>query len=124
MKIVYIAGQLTTGWDGKDREYLVNNVRKAEQYQIALANSGIGSFCPHTHACFHHEKGGTAPDEYYYKLGMEFLKRVADAVLAVPGWENSKGAKIEVEWAIKNNLPIFYPHSPQDIGNIIEWAKK
>ncbi len=122
MKIIFIAGPLTTGWDRKNREYLANNIREAEKYQIALINAGIGCFCAHAHTSFHHEKGSTAPEEFYYEMDLEFLKRTADAVLAVPGWENSKGAKREVEWAIANGLPVFYPKSPDDIDNIVKWA--
>lgn len=123
MKIVYIAGPLTTGWDGKDRVFIENHVRNAEAYQVALANLGIGAFCPHTHSSFHNEKGGKASEAYYYELDFEFLKRASDALLAVPGWEQSKGATSEVEWAIKNNIPVFYPTSPEDLAEIIEWAK-
>jgi hypothetical protein len=124
MKIVFISGPLTTGWDGKDRNFILNNVQKAEAYQIALANEGIGSFCAHTHTSFHHEKGSVAPDQYYYELDMEFLKRSADALLAMPEWESSNGAKTEVEWARDNNLPIFYPTSHTDIKEVVEWAKE
>lgn len=124
MKIVFIAGQLTTGWDGKDRSFIENNIRRAEQYQLALANAGVGAFCAHTHTAFHHEKGSKASEDYYYEMDLEFLKRVADAVLAVPGWEKSKGAKYEVELAIKNNLPVFYPKSPEDIKEIISWSQR
>ncbi len=124
MKIVFIAGQLTTGWDGKDRKFIENRVREAEKYQIALINAGIGCFCAHAHTSFHHEKGSTAPEEFYYELDSEFLKRSADAVLAMPGWDKSRGAKKEVEWAMENKMPVFYPESPDDINEIIKWAFK
>jgi hypothetical protein len=122
MKIVYIAEPLTTGWDGKDREHIARRIKDAETYGVVLANAGIGFFCPHAHTAFHHEKGSVVPEDYYYELGGEFLKRSADAVLAMPGWENSVGAKFEVELGIKNNLPIFYPKSIDDLDEIIKWA--
>ena len=124
MKIVFIAGPLTSGWDGKDRKFIEQKVKEAEKYQIALINAGLGCFCAHTHTSFHHEKGSKASDAFYYEMDLEFLKRSADAVLAMPGWEKSKGAKNEVEWALKNNLPVFYPQSPDDLGEIIKWSKK
>lgn len=123
MKIVYIAGPLTTGWDFKDISYIKEKIHAAEAYQVALANDGIGAFCPHAHTQFQGEKGSIAPESYYYELDLQFLYR-ADAVLAMPGWEKSVGAKIEVEWAKENNLPIFYPKSPDDIGDIIDWNNK
>lgn len=123
IKVVFIAGPLTTGGDGT-REYFAKNIQTAEQYTVALANVEIAFFCAHTHTSFHHEKGSKAPEEFYYQLDFEILKRAADAVLAIPGWERSYGAKREVEWAKANGLPVFYPKSPNDIDEIIAWARK
>ena len=125
MKIIYIAGPLTSNAPTEQparREFIANNVKKAESYQIALANAGIGCFCSHTHTTDHHIKGSTASEEYYYELGLEFLKRCCDAVLAMPGWEQSRGSQMEITLAKDNNLPIFYPGSPDDIEEIINWA--
>lgn len=122
MKIVFIAGPLTTGGDGS-RECIANNLKNAERYSVALANAGIGYFCSHSHTCFHNEKGSVAKEKYYYDLGLQFLKRMADAVLAMPGWEKSFGAKREVSWAKKNKMPVFFPKNPNNIEDIIEWAK-
>ena len=127
MKIVFISGPLTSGAGSEQparKEYIANNVKKAEAYQIALANAGIGSFCAHTHTMNHHEKGSKAPEKYYYELDLEFLYRASDAVLAVPGWEKSQGAKAEIEWAKHHKLPVFYPKSPDNIDDIIIWAQK
>lgn len=124
IKIIYIAGPLTAGWDGKDREYLATKIKAAENYGVVLANNYIGFFCSHAHTSFHHEKGSTAPEDFYYTLGKEFLKRSADAVLAMPEWENSIGAKMEIELAKELNLPIFFPKSPDDLDEIIKWVKE
>jgi len=85
MKIVFISGPLTTGGDGS-HEYKAKNIQTAEKYAVALANAGIGFFCAHSHTSFHHEKGSTAPEKFYYNLDFKFLKEIADAVLAIPGW--------------------------------------
>lgn len=121
MKIVFISGPLTTGWDRKDANFIGDRIKEAERYQIALINAGIGCFCAHTHTANHHLKEGRAPEKFYYDMDMEFLKR-ADAVLAMHGWEDSDGAKKEIEWAKENNLKIFYPKSPDDLDEIIKWA--
>lgn len=120
MKIIFIAGPLSTGGDGS-REYKAKNVEHAEKYTVALANAGIGFFCAHSHTSLHHEKGSRAPEQFYYDLDFEFLKNVADAVLAIPGWEKSLGARREVEWARANGLPIFFPKSPENIKEVIAW---
>jgi len=122
MKIVFIAGPYNG--DGSF-ESIEENIRKAEKYQIALADNLIGFFCAHNHTeHFNSGRGATAPEVFYYELDFEFLKRMANAVLAVPGWEKSWGARQEIEWAEENNLKIFYPKDPTDIKDIIKWAKQ
>lgn len=120
MKIVFIAGPYKG--DGTF-EAIERNIREAEKYQIALANRGVGFFCAQNHTeHFGSRKGATAPEDFYYELDLQFLKRVADAVLAIPGWESSFGAKREVEWAKEKGMKIFYPKDPADIEEIVQWA--
>lgn len=120
MKIVYIAGPYTG--DGS-YESIERNIREAEKYQIALANKQVGFFCSHNHTGHFGKKGAKVPEEFYYQLGMQFLRRAADAVLVLPGWDSSWGAKREVEWAKQNGLPIFYPKDPENIEDVVKWAK-
>lgn len=120
MKIIFIAGP----YFGKgDSDEIEKNIREAEKYQIALANLGVGFFCPHNHT-EHFERKANAPEEFYRELDMAFLERTADALLVIPGWETSEGVKAEINWARKNNLKIFFPKSSNDLEEIIEWAKK
>lgn len=114
MKIVYIAGPYFG--DGK-KETIEKNIREAEKYQVALANKRIGFFCSHNHT-EHFQEKANAPEDFYYELDSHFLENIADAVIAIPGWENSNGAKKEVEWAEKNNIPVFYPKSPKNLKEI------
>ena len=87
MKIIFIAGAYTG--DGS-RESIEQNIRIAEKYAIALANRHIGFFLTHIHTeHFSSGKGATAPEAFYYALDFEYLKRISDAVLFIPGWENS-----------------------------------
>jgi len=118
MKIVFIAGPYFGDGDfGK----IERNIRKAEEYQVQLANNDIGFFCPHNHT-EHFERKAKANEKFYRELDMLMLSIVADAVLAIPGWEISSGAKAEIEWAVANNLKVFYPKSPKDINEVIVWA--
>ncbi len=120
MKIVFIAGAYFG--DGK-KETIERNIREAEKYQIALANRKIGFFCPHNHT-EHFEHKAQTEEQFYYDLDFEFLKRMADAVLALPGWENSNGAKKEIAWAKEHNMTIFYPKSPEDMAEVERWSKE
>lgn len=109
--------------DGKV-ETIERNIREAEKYAIALADRQVGFFCPHKHT--EHFNGGqksTAPEQFYYDLDFYFLMHIADAVLVVPGWENSSGTKRELEWVKAKGLKTFYPKDPTDIGEVVKWAK-
>lgn len=122
MKIVFIAGPYTG--DGS-YEQIEKNIREAEKYQIALANKEIGFFCPHNHTeHFGSKKGVTVPEQFFYDLDFQFLMRIADASLAIPGWEKSWGTKREVAWAKEHGMKIFYPKDPTDIEEIVTWTKK
>lgn len=119
MKIIFIAGPY---FGAGDKSKIQGNIRKAEQYQIALANAGVGFFCPHNHT-EHFEIKAHANEDFYREMDMIFLQKTADAVMAIPGWETSTGTKAEIEWAQNNGLPVFYPKNPEDLREIIEWAK-
>jgi hypothetical protein len=121
MKIIFIAGAYIG--DGKT-ETIEHNIREAEKYAIALADKQVGFFCPHKHT-EHFNSGykSTAPEKFYYDLDFYFLTHIADAVLVVPGWENSNGTKRELEWVKEKGMKIFYPKNPTDIEEIIRWAK-
>ena len=120
MKIVFIAGPYFS--DGNP-EKIKENIRNAEKYQIALANKRIGFFCSHNHTK-NFERKAKAPEEFYKELDLKILKRAADALIAIPGWENSDGARKEVVWAKENSLKIFYPKSVEDLDEVINWAKR
>lgn len=120
MKIVFIAGPY---FGNGDRSKIRDNIRHAEKYQIALANAGMGFFCPHNHT-EHFEIKAKAGEDFYRELDMVFLDKTADAILAIPGWETSSGSRAEIEYAKKKGLPVFFPKSPNDLKEIADWAKE
>lgn len=115
LKIVFIAGAYYSEYP----EQIKRNIKKAEEYQIALANNRIGFFCPHNHTNGFETKA-YAIESFYKELDMWFLQR-CDAILMLPGWEESKGATAEHEYANKINMKIFYAQSPDNIEEIIKW---
>ena len=120
MKIIFIAGPYS---GDRTKESIERNIRIAEQYALALSNKHIGFFCPHAHTeHFTSGKGSHAPEQFFYDMDIDILKR-CDAVLAVPGWEASRGASNEIAWAKQNNLTIFYPKSTDDLGEVEKWYK-
>jgi len=120
MKIVFIAGPYYGGGKLKNID---KNIREAESFAIALANRNVGFFGPHLHTA-RFELRTTAPEKYYKTLDMQILRRACDAVVAISGWKNSKGARAEVKWAKANHKKVFYPKSIADFDEIAVWAKK
>jgi hypothetical protein len=118
LKLVFIAGPYIG--DGSV-EAIEANIREAESYAVALANAGIGFFCPHLHT-EHFGSKATADEPFYHRLDFQFLLR-SDAALFTPRWKASSGARREHDWAEEKGLTIFYPESPSDIGDIIAWNK-
>lgn len=53
--------------------------------------------------------------EDYMDIDMVLLKK-CDAILMLPGWENSKGATKELTYAKKNDMKVFF--DIKDIKNI------
>lgn len=96
MRLVYIAGPFNG-----DVEH---NCRKAEALacEVALLNA---------HPVVPHSLGrvlfGVQSEEYTYAGTLELMRR-CDILLLVPGWENSKGARSEVDEARKLDKPVCH----------------
>lgn len=52
---------------------------------------------------------------FWYEYTLQILRR-CDALYRVPG--ESAGADLEVEWALKHNMPVFY-----DWSEFVKWRK-
>lgn len=117
-KIVFIAGPLSA----ESTEGMRENVRIAESYQQALAKCGVYSYCPHAHTHWRVESGQDISGDFYHDWHMAFLNAVCGAVVALPGWQNSKGSMMDVEEAKQKGMPLFEPASLDDLDTIVQWA--
>lgn len=103
MKKVYVAGAMS----GNELEYL-RNLRKGIRLSVEVLQAGYIPFSPFIDYPFFLalREDEEITGEQIKNYSMEWLK-VCDAILLVPGWENSKGTKAEIEKAIELNIPIF-----------------
>lgn len=104
--VVYIAGPFR----GKSAWDIESNIRRAETIALAAWRAGAAVLCPHTNTRFFQD---AAPDDVWLDGDLELLDR-CDVVLLTPDWERSSGARAEVEFAIKNDKPIFVAKEVSD----------
>ena len=116
--IVFIAGPYFG--DGS-YEVIESNIEEAERYAIALANYGIFFFCPHLHTR-HFEVKSEAEEAFFKALDLLILSKCS-ALVALPRWRESSGARHEVDIFIKDHKPVFFMSSLKDIDQVVEWFK-
>lgn len=92
-------------------------------------NSRTAAFIFSAHICNtrHFETKAVAGEPFYHELDRAILIRLADAILALPRWKESAGAKAEIALANELGIPVFYRLSPKDLAifdEIARWAKE
>ncbi len=99
MPVVFIAGPYRAGtvWQ------VQRNIREARERSLEVWLAGGCALCPHANTA---NFDGAAPDEVWLAGARELVRR-SDAVLTLPGWEGSEGARAEVELARALLMPIF-----------------
>jgi hypothetical protein len=99
MMVVYVAGKFR----GPDHWAIAENIRAAERVALEVWRLGFACICPHTNTA-HFQ--GAAPDAVWLEGDLEMLRR-CDAVVVVPGWEESEGARSEVALARSRGMPVL-----------------
>ena len=100
MRIVYVAGPLFAYNDWEIRRH----IHRAASIGYEVAKLGAYPVIPHTNtgSVFM----GTITPDFWYEGTLELLRH-CDAVILVAGWEESRGAKGEVEEAKLRSIPVF-----------------
>lgn len=80
------------------------NTQLAGMLALEVWRSGVACICPHMNSG---TLFGLASEEIFLAGYLEILER-CDALLLLPGWEKSKGARMERQRAIEKQIPIFY----------------
>ena len=103
MKVVYIAGP----YSGPNAWAIEQNVRRAEEAGLFVAECGAMPIIPHTNTRFFH---GLLTEAFWYAGTMELLKR-CDGIMLIDRWMDSIGSKAEFEMALARKIPIFVQRS-------------
>ncbi len=113
--ILYISGPYSPG-NGRT---VADNIAIARKHAVAAVNAGWMPFTPHLNTAGHEIDCPEISHEVWLAGDIAILRllpRARAAVLLLPGWEQSKGARLERDWAIHLNLEIFDPPAtPEEI---------
>lgn len=99
MKVIYIAGK----YRGRTPWEVEQNIRAAEDVAARVIQAGMMPLCPHANT---RHMEGLADDEFFLAGTLELMRR-CDAVVLVPNWRDSEGARAEVAEAERLGLPVF-----------------
>jgi len=99
VKIVYVAGKFR----GKTAWEVAENVRAAERVGFEVAKLGAMPLIPHANTS---NFDGTLTAEFWLSGTLALMLR-CDAVMMVPGWPESQGARLERDTAKTVGLPVF-----------------
>jgi hypothetical protein len=113
--LVYIAG--------KYRGDVAANIQAAREVAVELWEKGYVPICPHLNTA-HFEAYCKVEDEVYLAGDLEIIN-VCDAVLFLPGWEESAGARGEHDYAFLKAKPVYYyPALPPKVAKVVLGAGK
>lgn len=99
MKVIYIAGR----YRGPTAWAIEQNIRAAEEVAARVWAMGMVALCPHANS---RHMDGLATDEFFLAGTLELMRR-CDAVLLVPNWRDSAGARAEVAEADRLGIEVI-----------------
>ena len=101
MKIAYVAGPYRAGNGRTVRQ----NIRAAEDAAVAIWRAGWVAVCPHLNTAFF---DGEVSDLSFLRGDLEIIRRLKpDAVILLPGWQQSHGSIGEARLAESLHIPCY-----------------
>lgn len=106
---IYIAGP----YRSDKRQGVEKNIAQARDAMAVLLKAGHTPFCPHSMTAHFELLFPEIDDSVYLALGLDWLK-LCNAVVLLPGWEDSEGSLVEREVATYLGIPIYiWPEMPE-----------
>jgi len=113
--ILYISGPYSAG-NGRTVE---ENIAVARSYAAAAWRQGWAAFCPHLNTAYFETLCPEIPHSDWIDGDITILRMLNPcraAMLMLPNWQESAGARLERDWAINLNLEVFAaPEMPDAI---------
>ena len=113
---VYVAGPYrpTGGGPHTWESYcdIDTNINESRRWSIRLAQDGIPFFSPHLNSAHFESFAPDVPPDYWLNMDLQLLQ-FADAVLLLPNWRLSSGAKAEKDFALNHGIAV-YTHTMYD----------
>ena len=104
--LLYISGPYTAcgGYT------VAENIEIAKQFAVRAWERGWAAICPHANTAHFEDRCALAHNDWLEgDLAIIYRLRLGeDAMLMLPGWENSLGADLEREHAIGRGLDVYY----------------
>jgi hypothetical protein len=113
-KLIYVAGKYT----GKTWSEIEDNIRKAEEVSIQLIQRGWAVITPHKNTGHYeiYEKVAGITYNDWIEISKTLLSK-CDAIIMLHGWQSSKGARIEYDFACEMGMPIYTEVPDLELGN-------
>lgn len=99
MKVIYIAGK----YRGPNAWAVEQNIRAAEEVAARVWAAGHVALCPHANS---RHMEGVASNDHFLAGTLELMRR-CDAVVLVPNWQDSAGARAEVAEAFRLGIEVI-----------------
>lgn len=106
MPTVYVAGP----YRHLERAGIEQNIRNALAIGLLCCRKGWSPIIPHSNTAHLDAVDPTIGDEFWLAATMELMRR-CDAVVLVPGWQESIGTRAEIQEAQIRGIPVYYVES-------------